>query len=94
MASFTVRVELHDAKTYQDYEILHEAMGEEGFNRTIEGSSGTTYELPTAEYVLNGNLTIKQALARAKRAAKKTGKSFGVLVSETVRRMWSGLSEA
>ena len=37
MASFTTRVELH--KAYEsDYEVLHAAMGREGFTRTINSS--------------------------------------------------------
>jgi hypothetical protein len=90
-SNFTVRVELHDAKTWQDYENLHNQMALEGFGRTIRGDDGVTYELPSAEYVMTGDFTIKQVLEKAKRAAAKTGKKFAVLVSETLRWMWFGL---
>lgn len=89
--SYTTRVELHDAKTWHDYETLHNAMAREGFARTIVGSDGVTYELPTAEYVIYGDYTVQQVLAKAQRAAAATNKSSAVLVSETVRWMWSGL---
>lgn len=64
MASFTVRVELHNA-TEGDYEELHAAMENEGFIRPIQGSDGKVYRLPTAEYnrVLDG-LTRGYGLAR------------------------------
>lgn len=92
MSSYTVRVELHHATTWQDYDTLHTAMGKEGFSRTILGSDGITYELPTAEYVIAGSLTTQQVLDRVKRAAAVTGKSYSVLVSEVVNWMWSGLT--
>jgi hypothetical protein len=92
MARYTVRVELHNATTWQDYDTLHTAMGKEGFSRTIVGSDGVTYELPTAEYVITGTLTSQQVLDRAKRAAAVTGKSSSILVSEVVNWMWLGLT--
>jgi hypothetical protein len=92
MANFTVRVELHSA-TYQDYEILHREMAKVGFTRTILGDNGTTYQLPTAEYVTSGNVTIQQMLEAAKGAASRTGKSFERIVAETVRWTWYGLTE-
>jgi len=58
--SYTTRVELHDAKTWQDYENLHSEMAREGFARTITSDEGIEYELPTAEYVINANYTIEQ----------------------------------
>lgn len=39
MASFTVRVELHDADE-DDYATLHDAMEARGFARTIKGPDG------------------------------------------------------
>ena len=55
MASFTVRVELHQA-TWVDYETLHAAMAQKGFSRQIKGDDGKTYQLPLAEYNGFGNL--------------------------------------
>jgi len=92
MTKFTTRVELHSA-TPEDYEELHTAMKAEGFLRTIKSDDGKLYELPTAEYNKLGNYTIKQVFDSAVRAAKKTGKSHGVIVSEAVSRKWIGLIE-
>lgn len=93
MASFTVRVELHDAD-WDDYEQLHGYMKKEGFARTIRSDDGITYHLPTAEYNLeNVNLTGAAVLEKAKRAATKTGKKFGVLVTESNSRTWYGLEQ-
>lgn len=91
MASFITRVELHSA-SLPDYEKLHSAMSVEGFRRTIKGDDGIWYQLPTAEYSYSGSVTIADVLAKARRAAEKTGKSSGILVSEYVRATWSGLS--
>jgi hypothetical protein len=93
MASFTVRVELHQAN-YQDYENLHAAMENSGFSRFITSDDGKVYHLPTAEYDRQANLTIAQVLNQAKTAANSTGKSNAVLVTEAVGRMWNGLPVA
>lgn len=93
MASFTVRVELHDAD-WDDYERLHSYMEKEGFARTIISDDGKTYQLPTAEYNLqNVNVTLADALEQAKRAATRTNKKFGVLVTESKGRTWYGLEQ-
>jgi len=92
MASFTTRVELHDAD-YDDYETLHAAMQAEGFSRTITAEDNVTYHLPTAEYNRSGNLTRDQVLESAKRAASGTGKRYGVLVTESNGRTWTGLEQ-
>jgi hypothetical protein len=92
MASFTTRVELHDA-TYADYDALHKAMETEGFSRLIKSDAGTWYHLPTAEYNRIAELTRAQVLESAKRAATKTKKSFAVLVTESNGRNWEGLQE-
>jgi hypothetical protein len=50
---FLVRVELHKA-TDDDYDTLHDAMEARGFERSVQGSNGTWYQLPTAEYHYSG----------------------------------------
>lgn len=91
MANFTVRVELHHS---DDYDTLHEEMEAEGFSRTIRDGKGSAYHLPTAEYVIGGNLTRAGVLAKAKRAAGKTKKKFSILVTESKARTWVGLDKA
>lgn len=93
MAAFTVRVELHDADG-EDYSALHEAMEDEGFSRTITSDSGNTYKLPEAEYVISGDLTRADVLARAKDAANLTKKKYGILVTESSGRTMVGLKKA
>lgn len=92
MASFTARVELHDA-SWSDYETLHEEMGREGFRRTITSDSGTAYHLPTAEYDFAGTVNRSDVLQKAKSAAARTRKTFAVLVTESTGRTWYGLTE-
>ena len=65
MAHYTTRVELHDADE-QDYQMLHEAMEELGFTRTIKARDGNTYKLPTAEYNFEGEIEIETVLDKAK----------------------------
>jgi len=92
MAKFTVRVELHSASE-DDYWQLHGAMQDRGFSRTIRSGNGITYNLPTAEYNFEGSANQDQVLQAAKQAAKTTGRSFGVIVSEAVGRTWEGLTQ-
>jgi hypothetical protein len=87
---FFVRIELHGA-SWSNYELLHEAMGEAGFSRTIVGSNGTEYHLPTAEYVLIGNYVTDHVRDKADRAAARTGKKRAVLVAKSSESAWSGL---
>ena len=94
MALFTTRIELHDAKTSEDYENLHTEMAKEGFTRTIQlQGESTIYQLPTAEYNKSAELTTAQVLELAKKAAAKTGKKFSVLVTKADgRREWYNLT--
>jgi len=93
MSTFVIRVELHSA-TWQDYDTLHQEMGKEGFNRTIRADDGVSYQLPTAEYAATSSSTTAQVLEAAKRAATRTGKSFGVIASQTMNSTWNGLQRA
>lgn len=90
MAKFTTRVELHDADD-SDYDELHKYMREEGFTRTIEGD-GKKYRLPPAEYNRVADLTCDDVRSAAARAARRTGRDYGVLVTEGTR-CWLGLEE-
>lgn len=91
MASFTVRVEIHDPSS-DSYDVLHKAMEGAGFVRTVT-ISGVTYRLPTAEYILSGTNSISACLNKAKIAAKKTKLRYSVLVSDTRRQHGFGLDE-
>ena len=94
MALFTTRVELHDAKSSEDYERLHAEMAKDGFSRTIQLQDETTiYQLPTAEYNKSAELTTAQVLELAKTAATRTGKKFSVLITKADgRREWYNLT--
>ena len=78
MALFTVRVELHHAQG-PDYEVLHAAMEQVGFSRSITGGDGHTYSMPWAEYNGSGNLTSAEVRDIAHTAASTTGKRNAVL---------------
>lgn len=93
MAEFTVRVELHGAE-WEDYDVLRAEMEAEGFAATVSGTGGAAYELPAGEYACSGELTRRQVLARARRAADRTAFSYAVLVTESAGRAWSGLDPA
>lgn len=90
MTNFTTRVELHSA-TYLDYETLHAEMRKQGFSRFITSDDGATYHLPTAEYNLSESISRSTVLDRAKTAARATGKTASILVTESAGRTWSNL---
>lgn len=93
MTGFTTRIELHRA-TAADYEDLHAHMARQGFSRTIVSDSGARYQLPTAEYNIEAELTRADVLARAKAAAGAVKASYEVLVTESAGRTWVGLPAA
>lgn len=90
MTQFTVRVELHEAD-WDDYEALHEEMHKEGFSSAITGSDGKTYQLPTAEYGYEGDVTRDQLLDKAIAAANRVHRHFGILITKSAGRTWYGL---
>jgi len=96
MATFTVRVELRRADS-EDYEQFDELMEREGFSRQITVSEGkdegTQYYLPAGEYTISGQYTRPQVLHKAKAAARRSGKGFALLVTESKGRAFYGLAE-
>ncbi|WP_084801511.1 hypothetical protein [Bradyrhizobium sp. Ec3.3] len=93
MASFTKRVELHNAD-WSDYELLHKKMAAQGFSRVITSDNGKRYQLPPAEYNFEGSSTRGDVLAKAQTAAGQVKTSYAVFVTEAVGRTWSGLDAA
>lgn len=92
MASFTTRVELHQASS-QDYDNLHAAMAREGFSREIVAADGNWYQLPTAEYDRSAEMTIEQISSSAQTAANSIGKTYGLFITETMtKRLMFGLT--
>jgi len=92
MTWFMARIELHHA-SYQDYLNLHSYMAEGGYTTTIRADNGGIFRLPPAEYTLIAECTLQQALARAQRAAEKTGKRFAAVVCEYSVCSWVGLEQ-
>lgn len=94
MAKFTVRVELHGAKSEDVYEVLHKAMEEQGFiTYIVDSDTGVAYQLPRAEYNKIGDYTKKQIINYAHIAAKKTGLNYSILVTASAGRVWYNLEE-
>jgi len=93
MSQYIVRVELHRA-TASDYELLHSEMERRGFSRSILGTNGRTYRLPTAEYRAETGQTGEEVRSIAAEAAAASGCAYAVLVAETVGTWWTGLSAA
>lgn len=92
MASFTVRIVLHDAD-WDDYNKLYEGMGNQGFTDEISSNDGTTYKMPDGEYDISGLLTKADVLAKAKQASSATGKKYAIFITESSGRTWYGLSK-
>ena len=91
MAEYIARVELHNG-TYQDYETLHASMQRRGFARTVVGSDNLKYQLPTATYIArNSASTADEACNAAIAAAKETGRTHSLIVTDWNIARWSGL---
>lgn len=80
MASYLVRVELHNATWPDDYNTLHEAMHNAGFDHRLQADDGTYHRLPTAEYSIESKYAIEAVRKAANEAAATTGRSAEVLV--------------
>ena len=90
MTSFVTRVELHSGSA-DDYQALNIAMEAAGFSRAIQGSDGSAVNLPTGQYIGNGELTASEVSQLAQSAALKTRKGFAVFVSDLNTAAWFGL---
>jgi len=90
MSMFVVRVELHFA-IEANYDTLHQAMRAAGFTTTIPAADGVQYQLPPAQYFADTNDSWEQVLNVAKTAASRTGRAYGVIVTEG-NSYWSGLT--
>ena len=93
MAKYTVRVELHSNQYTPDFETLHREMSKEGFSKLIAAEGGKTYHLPSGEYNISTSSNISEVLNATKRAVRATGESAEILVTESARRSWDGLTE-
>jgi len=93
MAGFTVRIELHNASG-ADYEKLHTAMEGAGFSRTIKGSDGVLYHLPTAEYrYASLSEDVGTVRTKANNVAKLVKTDPGVFVTQGDIAAWVGLDK-
>ncbi|EQC1554428.1 type V toxin-antitoxin system endoribonuclease antitoxin GhoS [Citrobacter amalonaticus] len=91
MASFTVRVEMQNAD-WDDYESLHKKMAAKKYYRQVEATSGTTYQLPDAEYVHSSTTKDEGKVAdEVKAIADSVKKSSRVLVTKSAGRAIRGL---
>ncbi len=89
MAYTITRVELHDARYPSDYQALHKAMEQRGFQRYFD-ANGTRYYLPEAEYI-KWDGTAASDLKLAESAVSVTGKTAAIFVSYVTDSMNSGL---
>jgi hypothetical protein len=90
MPSFIARIELHGG-TPDDYQNLNAAMGDLGFGRVIRGDDGLAVELPTGQYVGNGEVSAAEVSQFAQSAALRTKKGFAVFVNDVTTAAWFGL---
>ena len=63
MATFTVRIVLHDADS-SEYSVLYEAMNDEEFSDIISSEDGIDYNMPDGEYTISGNYTKSNILEK------------------------------
>lgn len=92
MARVIVRVELHGATTEQQYDRLHAQMATAGFNRTIAGSDGKQYWLPTATYSSDRFTSETSARDAAWTAGSGIVKSYAVIAT-CGQSAWQNLAQ-
>ena len=79
MSQFITRIELH-AASERDYEILRMKMLAIGFASSIKADNGLEYQLPTAEFIIEGNYSLTQVYDLAERATRGTRRQNVILV--------------
>jgi hypothetical protein len=78
MAQGLARIELHDAN-HRDYESLHQAAENEGLHHQVKVGDQSVH-MPTGTYLATFG-SASDLLAKAERAAKKTGKRYSIAVA-------------
>jgi hypothetical protein len=78
MARYSARIELHDAKSREDYNVLHKAMWKAGFRRVVASSDSKLYLLPTGSYITDTQDDLNTAYVKARGAADSTGKRYWI----------------
>lgn len=91
---FMIRIELHGPGN-DAYDVLDEAMTEEGFDKTVIGAKDNAeYKLPDGVYLIYSRLENVQVRAKAIRAVKKVDcKDFSVMVSGRNLISWRSLTK-
>ncbi|KUJ05468.1 hypothetical protein ACSMEB_20405 [Stenotrophomonas maltophilia] len=92
MASYTIRIELHEAD-WDDYVEMYQHLAAQGITDIISSDNGVSYKMPPAEYNYVGSATRAQVLEMAKASAGKVVRSYAVFVTESNGRKWYGLAE-
>lgn len=91
MSVFTVRVEMQNADR-DDYDTLHKKMATKGYSREVTASSGTTYQLPDAEYTYTNSTKDEAQVADEVKAIANSVKSNSrILVTKSSGRAIRGL---
>lgn len=87
MASFTVRIVLHEADS-KKYQELHEAMVQSHSAAREIRAGDTSYDLPDGEYIITSGLNAKDLCAAVLKTATsvKATPSPSVLVTEAKAR--------
>lgn len=89
MPSYFARVELHGNATYAQYERLHVAMANRGFQRTIRNFNGTTLNLPMATYYKeNSTFSVSQENEAIRLAANSVQLNNSIVVIQSAG--WNG----
>lgn len=93
-ARFVVRVELRNLPPNESekyYANLDRRMAVLGLTTRIPAAGGATYQLPRAEYWIEGEHTRDSILAKVFPEASAVNGDCGVLVSEITSASWRGL---
>ena len=94
MPKYTVRVELRNYPTSEQYAQLDVAMERLGFDRTIVGWGQVRYQLPTTEYYIISAYTPEALTILVYNAAKLIDPECAVLTVEVNNIWWNGLTKA
>jgi hypothetical protein len=86
--SCTIRIEMREGTTWDEYEMLHREMERIGFLKEIVGDSGQRYALPDAVYYGTSYVPIETLRDWVRQTANAISPGAGVLVMETPSAAW------
>ena len=92
MALFIIRIELHSNRPGA-YDALHRQMLGLGLGHTVVAGNGSTYALPPAEYLHNGDESVEMVRDSLGSHIAPIDSKYAIVVMKVEQCAWYGLQK-